>query len=424
MSDPIAVAVADLLLDEQNPRLAVPNQGQASTIRAMAEAQGNHLLVLATDIVNHGLDPSDLFIVMKQGQRYIVLDGNRRATALKVLANPSVVKGAVPQTVSEGLRRLHRRYKGIGSVFCNVVPDRDGANHWIEIKHTGYNRGAGPIPWGADEGARFRQRTGGSVAIETQALDFLQQRGDIDEAFRSSVPTTTFRRLLTTPKVRAQLGVGWKDGGLIIDNSEEDAAAKALRYVANDLAAKRITVPDLIKVEDRIRYAESLPANVVVSPPTPTKNRSRPRRRAQGTRDRLIPTAADLNVTDARIQSIEGELRTLSLQKHPNAVSVLFRVFLELSADAYIDGAGLSVHQDSKLGMKLNAVAKDLEAKGKLTKQQAAVARRASQRNSYLGPSITGMHQYVHNRHLFPGPADLRADWDSLQPWFGAVWEP
>ncbi len=424
MSDPIAVPVTDLLLDEQNPRLAVTNQGQDSTIRAMAESQGNHLLALATDIVDHGLDPSDLFIVMKEGQqRYVVLDGNRRATALKALASPGLVKDVVPQNVSDALIRLRRRYRGkeIDSVFCNVVTDRTEANHWIEIKHTGYNRGAGPIPWGSDEGARFRQRTGGFVQIETQALDFLQQRGDIDEAFRSSVPTTTFGRLLSSPKVRAKLGVDWKNGGLVIAG-EEGAVAKALHHVANDLAAKRITVRDLIRLDQRIKYAESLPADVAVSPPAQGQQRRQRRRRGRQPRDRLIPSDASLNVTDARLQSIEGELSKLSLKQYPNAVSVLFRVFLELSVDAYIDGAGLSVRPESKLGSKLNAATDDLVQKRRLPKQQAVGPRRAAQKDSFLGPSITEMHQYVHNRHLFPGPADLRADWDNLQPWFEAVW--
>lgn len=424
MSDPIAVAVADLLLDEQNPRLAEPNQGQGSTIKAMAGSQGNRLLVLAADIVNHGLDPSDLFIVMKENQRYIVLDGNRRATALKALASPAVVKSAVAPNVYEGLRLLHRRYTSIESVFCNIVADRAAANHWIEIKHTGFNRGAGPIRWGSDEGARFKSRTGGAVPIETQALDFLQQRGDIDETFRSRVLTTTFRRLLGTPKVRAKLGVGWQKGNILIVG-EENAVAKALRYVANDLAEGNVTVRNLMGLEDRIRYAESLPADVVVGPAAPAEPPRRRRRRAPRTRDSLIPNVAALNVTDHRIQSIEGELRILSLLKHPNAVSVLFRVFLELSVDAYIDRAGLSnVNERSKLGVKLSAVTNDLIAKGRLTKQQAVGARQAAQQGSYLGPSITVMHQYVHNPNMFPAPADLRASWDNLQPWFEAVWGP
>ena len=93
MSDPTLVPVADLLLDEQNPRLATPNQGQASTIRAIAESQGSRLLVLADDIVEHGLDPSHLFIVMEENQRYIVLDGNRRAAALKAPCPASTRQG-------------------------------------------------------------------------------------------------------------------------------------------------------------------------------------------------------------------------------------------------------------------------------------------------------------------------------------------
>ena len=97
MSDPMPLPVADLLLDEDNPRLAVPNQGQRETIRAMATLQGARLQALAADIVKHGLDPSDLPIVMEvENKRFVVLDGNRRVTALKVLENPETVNGVVP----------------------------------------------------------------------------------------------------------------------------------------------------------------------------------------------------------------------------------------------------------------------------------------------------------------------------------------
>ena len=434
MPDPMPLPITDILLDEENPRLATPNQGQRETIRAMASFQGSRLQALATDIVRHGLDPSDLFIVMEvENNRYVVLDGNRRATALKALENPEIVKGAVADGVLRALKRLRSEYDSDtnDAVLCIVVNDRSEADHWIELKHTGYQDGVGPLRWGPDEGARFRARTGGTLDAETQALNFLQERGDISPGFRRNVPTTTFRRLLRTPGVREKLGLDWKDNTLMV-TGEEGAVAKALLYVAKDLSAGRITVRDLDRKADRLRYAESLPSEIVVSRPsaqtgkradTRTEPRSSTSTGKRRTRDRLIPSNAALNVTDTRIRDIENELKRLSLQQYPNAVSVLFRVFLELSADAYIEDAGLtSVSESSSLGAKLLEATRDLVAKKKLTSQQAKVVRRASQRDSYLGPSITGMHQYVHNKHLFPGPGDLRADWDSLQPWFKAAW--
>ena len=436
MSDPMPIPVADLLVDEENPRLSTPNQGQRETIRAMAEFQGNRLQALATDIVHYGLDSSELFIAMEvDNKRYVVLDGNRRVTALKALENPEIVNGAVSGSVLAALKKQSSEYHSnpIDAVLCVVVNNRTEADHWIELKHTGYQDGAGPLRWGSDEGARFRARTGGTLDAETQALNFLQRRGNITSEFRGKVPATTYRRLLRTPAVREKLGIDWKDNTLLIVG-EEAAVAKVLLHIADDLVQRRVTVRNLDRKEDRVRYVNSLPPELLVLQ-SATRNgkqadKNEPPRSSGGTnrqrnRDRLIPGSVTLNVTEDRIRDIETELKRLSLQQYPNAVSVLFRVFLELSADAYIEDVGLpGVTDTSHLGTKLQEITTDLVKKKKLSSQQAKVVRRASQRDSYLGPSITGMHQYVHNKHLFPGPSDLRADWDSLQSWFKAVWGP
>lgn len=405
----------------------------------MASYQGSRLQALAQDIVDYGLDPSELFIVMRIDssehgeERYLVLDGNRRATALKALENPEIVDGAVSSAVLRALKQASGKYQSdpIDTVLCVIVSRRDEANHWIGLKHTAYSDGAGPMRWGPDEGARFTSAAGGRLRAETQALNFLERRGDITQGFRRTVPTSTLRRLLGTPKVREKLGVDWKRGELII-TGEENAVAKALKYVATDLAESQIKVRELEHAADRVRYAESLPPEIIVERVAqqpakavePTIQRrvvtTKTRRRS---RERLIPHDAGLNVTDTRIHDIETELKLLNVDQYPNAVSVLFRVFLEMSADSYIDTAGLAgVDERSSLGSKLLVVTDDLVQKQMLNRQQARVVRRAAQRDSYLGPSITGMHQYIHNHHQFPSAGDLQADWDSLQPWFEAVW--
>ena len=146
------------------------------------------------------------------------------------------------------------------------------------------------------------------------------------------------------------------------------------------------------------------------------------RKKTTRARSQLIPRDCVLNVTDSRLRDIEQELRKLSVDSFPNAVSVMFRVFLELSADCYVEHAGLSTSVDAKLGTKLLEVTSHLASHKKLTRQQATPVRRAAQADSYLAPSVTVLHQYVHNPHMFPSPNELRIGWDNLQPWFIAVW--
>ena len=437
MGKVLSIPFADLTVDTDNPRLAEPDLSQREALRELAKSQGPKILALAQDVIAHGLNPSELPIAMPtRDGRYTVLEGNRRLTAVLALENPDLLSDAVKSSVLKKFRVLSKRYRDnpVESVLCFVVDEREDANHWIELKHTGENHGAGVVKWGSDEGARFGTRTK-KKEIHTQALDFLQHQQIIDNAYRKKVPATSFKRLLGTPAVRARLGVHACAGELNrLANAE--TVAKALKYVVDDLVEQRVKTKDIYLSHQRVDYATRLPASIAVTATMKPgegiplaegektgAKRAKPRRRKKSVRDILIPNDCTLNITSERIHQIEAELRRLSLERHPNAISVLLRVFLELSADSYMHRRNIILAQDRPtLAQKFTAVVDDLLSRKEISKQQAVPVRKACQKGSFLAPSITLMHQYVHNHHLFPVGSDLRAHWDNLQPFVKAIW--
>jgi hypothetical protein len=439
MPEITSISPVNLLIDEENPRISQPNVGQHKAIQALAHHQQRKLQILARDIVLHGLNPTELSIVMPYEDdlhRYVVLEGNRRLVALKALENPEVLVDAVTKGVLTEIRKLSREYQNnpIESVQCYVVKDRDEARHWIELRHTTGNEGAGIERWGSDEAARFRARTSG-LAIHQQALNFLEKRGDLSPETRRKVPTTNFQRLIDDPDVRSRLGVEVKERKLL-PLADEGHIAKAMLYVINDLASGKTRVGDIYTKAQRVKYAKKIPANVVVTPTIPSGHgnplgsgvahtKAAPTagtKPSMRLRDKLIPRDCVLNTTDPRIRNIERELRRLNMNEYTNAVSVLFRVFIELSADEYMDRMKLPTPPKLPLAKKLEDVVNNLLSRQKLSGQQAKPVRRAYQQDSFLAPSVTLMHNYVHNQYMFPAPGDLRAQWDSLQPFIIAMW--
>ena len=402
-------------------------------MRRLASELQQKLLTLAKDILRHGLSPGELPFVLPfpdNAKNYIMLEGNRRLIALKALENPELFNGAVDAVVLRELRELSKTYQEspIQHVQCMVVRKREDADHWIELKHTGENGGAGIVPWDSDDTARFKAR-GGSIELHSQVLNFLQDRGDLSPDERRKIKATSLKRLVETPEVRAKVGIQLRAGEMILDG-EEKAIAKALSYLVNHLPP----VADIYHKQDRINYANSIPSDIVVKltggggqqpkngrkwPKAKKFPKSKPR-----ARDSLIPNDCTLSITDRRVQEITTELRMIRIDECPNAVGVLFRVFIELSVDAYRTARSLSTLKNEKLRTKMEQVLQDLLTRQRLIPQQATPVRRALQRNTFLASSVDLLNDYVHNQYVFPAPSDLRAHWNNLQPFFMAIWSP
>jgi hypothetical protein len=439
------IPLTSLLLDAENPRLEL-QESQRDVLLAIASTQTEKLLRLARDIVEYGLNPSERTIVTPTAddkKRYVVLEGNRRVAALKVLSTPDLIASAVKPEILRRFKKLSERFlkDPIDNLDCAVVKNREEADHWITLKHTGENQGAGIVSWGATESGRYAERRG-KILPQLQVLDFVKQHGKLSaEAQRriNDVSITNLQRLIGDPDVRKRLGIEIKNRHVVTRYNDQEAA-KGLSKIVEDLALERINVNKIRHKKDRAKYINSfakkdLPEQLKegtdlrqlgakAAPSTGTqpgqpKRRSRP---GTGMRTAMIPRNCILEITDNRINNIYIELKQLSVDHYPNAGAVLLRVFLELSLDAYITQENLQVHQDAKLSHKLTSTANHLKAKNKMTDQELQPVRRAAGGQTLLASSIPTLHGYVHNRHFSPSPLDLKTAWDDLQKFLETIW--
>ena len=86
------IKLTSLFVNTENYRFE-PLSSQKEAIDKMVEDKGDKLYSLVDDIVTNGLSPVDLIIVTpnEDNNKYIVLEGNRRITSLKLLNNPTLI---------------------------------------------------------------------------------------------------------------------------------------------------------------------------------------------------------------------------------------------------------------------------------------------------------------------------------------------
>ncbi len=100
------------------------------------------------------------------------------------------------------------------------------------------------------------------------------------------------------------------------------------------------------------------------------------------------------------------------MTEHPNAISVLFRVLLELSIDNYIGQTNLAVGANDKLALRALKVAQDLEGKGLVDAKYVGEIKKFQHSDRLI--SADTLNRYVHSSDFAPSPDHLTALWDTL----------
>lgn len=452
MAEIVEIEVANLLFDTSNARYADEPSSQQDAALDLAEKHSDHVIELAKDIVENGMDPLALPAAVPSGdtrKRYTLLEGNRRLLAVKALETPTLIASALSPAQSKRLTELSKRYlrKPIATFRCALFDSEDEARHWIFIRHTGQNEGAGLVTWGSTEKDRFQARHSGKLKPAGQVIAFVQAHGELSaEALASKKGIqTNVERLVETTDVRKTLGIEIVDGDVVSRYPMEEIV-KPLTRIVEDLKTETVTVPQLYHASQRKDYIASfsrkdlpkkstmLKEPVVLTDLTSGRKRPRTvktrktsrRTKTQSTRTTVIPpTAPRLNVTPPRINTIYNELLTMNAEQYPNACSVLLRVFLELSVDHEIDDKSLMTEADRRnkpLARRLKAVAEHLRRSRRISPSLVTAIGGIADGPSLLAPGVPTFNQYVHNRYVFPKPSEIYAAWDELSPFMEKLW--
>lgn len=405
MSRDIRSIPLDLIkLDQENVRFGndvAHNQREAIDLLMADPEDARKLLKLAQHIAENGFDPTELQLVTPDGAgSFIVLEGNRRLTAVKLLQKPDLCP---VEKLFKGFMTAHNQlgFDLPQELQCSVVNSRAEGDMWIELKHTGQNNGVGRVGWDSDIRDERRARQTGVESIGRQVRNLVKDNPQVFSAKSITdvylIPVTTLTRLFSSAPAQ-------KTFQLRVDNKEVapllplEFIAPSVEFALDMFVSEGYNVNDVRSDDNRTRFVSHIPLELLpqklfsgslkptvagpipspsappalsdpragaspglpqspVSPPggAPTpypaggvsaapaspaqpEAQGKPGIRAKPlSRARKYLVPWSLDIPNNRINAIYRDLRkTLVVDECPNAVAVTFRVFLEVSCDDFI----------------------------------------------------------------------------------------
>ncbi|EGR2535969.1 hypothetical protein ACPF3S_001516 [Vibrio cholerae] len=387
------IPLNSIKLDQENVRFGGDiAQSQREAIELMmADVEDIKKLVrLAEHIAENGLDPTELQLVYpdKDGA-FVVIEGNRRLTALKMLQNPLLCP---VEKFVRSFRDAQEKLSGSlpSEIACSVVPSRADGSIWVELKHTGQNNGVGRVNWGSDIRDEVRSRATGVESVGRQIRTLVSENVDIFGLKTveniKKIPVTTLTRLFaSTPAQNAfKLKI---ENKLLTPSVNLKYIAPSIEFAISMFVQEGYNVNDIRGDKDRRAFISHIPPELlpskqerssssassnfrgsilnsstqhnygmneisdkVTSTESNTKESIDKASKDNGDVSKLPPKTISqrtnkvrkflfpwpLRISNSRINEIYRELKSgLVVTQTPNAVAVTFRVFLETSCDDY-----------------------------------------------------------------------------------------
>lgn len=414
------VEIENILLDNQNPRLKTIHEQEIECLKEILKKSEEKLLNLIIDIAEKGLNPFENIGVLKVKNKFLVLEGNRRICALKILNNNDLVKNLNPKFY----KKISNLKTNINKIEVVVFDNREKANEWIQLLHTGENSGKGRVSWNAQNKRLFNSRNLKPLTESQKFLNSFYKKTKLSENVLNKLgdmKVTNLERTLSDKNVKEVLGINKDETGKYNFENIDIEVADKLMY---DMVIRKPKVSEVYNKKDREVYIEKVlgiqipkymisnkentnredlykiiniekentifqenkknddnldkitnvneeKKNVVfqenkkIDTDLEKENILNKKQKSNAhtlNRKSLIPKNIILKIEDPKLNNLYRELKNCSFDEYPTLIECSFRIFLELTVNEYNSRHGIN-SGNATLEQKLKRVIEDLFAK-------------------------------------------------------------
>ncbi len=445
------LAPAKLTLDKLNPRL--PDMGKSpSEINIIQElVENDKVYELAQSITKNGYLPGEYVFVCKENGKTIVVEGNRRVAACKLLINPDIA----PSAFRSRFRSLINGFdiNGIATLPVIMAPSRNVLAPLIVSKHTeptiehweplmkanfyarqvlagasidGLSKNLN-VPVSEIKRALVRYQ----VYEKAKTLKLSSKaRAVVDDPREFNM--TTLARIFEKPIGKAFLGISLDNKGVLRFKVAKKVLDKRLKRIVEDVATGVKNSRDLNTDEEIKKYLEQIKGGKIALKIEKLKQVSAKNGASSRIGTGLVPINFRHSISSPRLLAILEEFqKPILVKKYQNACSVLLRVFLELATYEYLKKLKELPRLKAELAKKgrlnpttfpeLGNMLRWIVNKDLLSDDHVKQKLKNWISKNSKTPSLDDLNLYVHNSITIPDEPTLRKQWKELEEFFKLI---
>ncbi len=438
-----------LRLDNENPRL--PEEMLHETQNAIIHHMVNEfkVLELAKSMARDGFFINEVPIVAKVRRHFIVVEGNRRITALKLLRNPELAPPRKKHSYSRLAEDIDTNQWEKISVY--IAPSKEDvapiliARHgsemtspWQRIMKMRFL--AGEVLRGVDHEEIAGKYSVPSAEVRTAALTILIRemiRGaDIPDNVKDSYlsekfQTSTLARVVEAKHFTETTGLNLA-GSHLKFKIPQNEFLDIILHLHKEIVDGDLTHRTHETVEDRNNYIDNIvrqhttgqKGNFNFEAPTQKKKDDRKEERKpkpRGKREKLIPVSMEFKIDLPKLNELFAEGQKMSVGTFPHAGGLLLRTILDLSVQCLYDAYGKieeTKHDSGKtfgLTKRINFMTSN-HADWFPDQETCKKFKRFTAKDNTSFVHIETLNDYAHGDYGKPTKDDLQNFWRQIEP--------